>query len=339
MRTRRWEAFSVLLAALVSTLACGRSPGDGTPRVPVTIPRGATFDAAIESLAARGIVTNPGLFRLYARLAGLPGGLKSGVYDLRPDERWSVVARTLKRGRGAEVRWTVPEGVMLAEVADLARQQLRISRDSFLAAVRDPERLAELGIGPNPAGVEGYLYPTTYTVPVVIRARDLVRLMTREFIARWQPEWQARLDTLRMTRHQVVTLASIIEAEVRYGPDGPYVAAVYHNRLKRGMALQADPTVIYAYGRRLRRVWEKNLRARSPYNTYLHAGLPPGPIGQPSDSSLRAALYPAPVGYLFFVAQPDGKHVFSATYAEHRAAIRRIKGTRPAAPAPPSPGP
>ena len=131
-----------------------------------------------------------------------------------------------------------------------------------------------------------------------------------------------------MTRHEIVTLASIIEAEVRYRPDRPYVSAVYHNRLKRGMALQADPTIIYAHGRRMRRVWEKQLQIRSPYNTYLNPGLPPGPITQPSDSSIIAALYPAPVGYLYFVAQPDGKHIFSATYNDHLAAIKRVRQRR-----------
>ena len=172
------------------------------------------------------------------------------------------------------------------------------------------------------------MYPTTYVVPMRMRARDLVKLMTHEFIARWQPEWDARLGELHMTRHQIVTLASIIEAEVRYRPDRPYVSAVYHNRLKRGMALQADPTIIYAYGRRLHRVWERQLQIRSPYNTYLNPGLPPGPIAQPSDSSLIAALYPAPIGYLYFVAQPDGKHIFSASYADHLAAIRRVRQRR-----------
>jgi UPF0755 protein len=214
------------------------------------------------------------------------------------------------------------------EVAERARSWLGVSRDSFFAAMRDTSLERELGIRPSPAGVEGYMYPTTYVVPMRMRARELVKLMTHEFIARWQPEWDARLEQLHMTRHELVTLASIIEAEVRYRPDRQYVSAVYHNRLKRGMALQADPTIIYAHGRRMRRVWEKQLQIRSPYNTYLNPGLPPGPITQPSDSSIIAALYPAPVGYLYFVAQPDGKHIFSATYNDHLAAIKRVRQRR-----------
>lgn len=297
-------------------------------RVIITIPRGATYYQALDSLIARGVITNRDWFSLYARARGLPSKLKSGIYTFRRDERWSDVVSTLKKGRGLEVRFTVLEGMMGFEVVERARSWLRVPRDSFNAAMRDTSLERELGIRPSPAGVEGYMYPTTYVVPMGMRARDLVRLMTHEFIARWQPEWDARLGELKMTRHQIVTLASIIEAEVRYRPDRPYVSAVYHNRLKRGMALQADPTVVYAHGRRLRRVWEKQLQIRSPYNTYINPGLPPGPINQPSDSSLYAALYPAPIGYLYFVAQPDGKHIFSESYADHLAAIRRVRSRR-----------
>src|SRR5205814_1356421 len=221
--------------------ACGSADG---PRVTVTIPPGSTLDAAIDSLAGNHVISHPGSFRLYARLRGLAGSLKSGVYLLRQDESWSDVVAALERGRGVEQRFTVREGLRLAEVAELAR---------------------------------------------------------------------AQLDSLHFSRYELVTLASIVEAEVRYDPDRPFVAAVYHNRLKRRMRLEADPTVSYAYGRRLRRVWEKNLAVRSPYNTYLHAGLPPGPIGQPGRAGLVAALYPADVPLLYFAAQPDGKHIFSAT--------------------------
>jgi len=261
-------------------------------------------------------------------MRGLPSNLKSGVYTFEKDESWSSVVSTLKSGRGLEVRFTVTEGMMGFEVAERARSWLGVSRDSFVAAMRDTSLERELGIQRSAAGVDGYMYPTTYVVPMRMRARDLVKLMTHEFIARWQPEWDVRLNELHMTRHEIVTLASIIEAEVRYRPDRPYVSAVYHNRLKRGMALQADPTIIYAHGRRMRRVWEKQLQIRSPYNTYLNPGLPPGPITQPSDSSIVAALYPAPIGYLYFVAQPDGKHIFSATYNDHLAAIRRVRQRR-----------
>jgi UPF0755 protein len=334
----------LVLALVALTASCGVGPkrcgGEQGPAcVTVTIPRGATFDAAVDSLVARGVITSPGPFRAYARSAGLPGALKSGVYALPPSAAWRHVVAALKSGRGVEVRFTVREGLTAAEVAQAAERQLRIARDSFLAALADPAVREGLEL-PDGASAEGYLFPTTYVVPVHLDARDLVRLMTREFTAHWRPAWTRRLDSLDLTRHELVTLASIVEAEVRYAPDREFVSAVYHNRLRRGMRLQADPTVLYAHGRRLPRVWERHLQIRSPYNTYLHAGLPPGPIGQPGTASLQAALYPKAVGYLYFVAQADGKHVFSETYSQHLAAIRAVRTrTRPAVRPPRRPGP
>lgn len=321
------------LLVLTVLFACQDPPSARDPKVTVVIPRGATFVQAVDSLVSRGIIERRDWFSLYARLRGLPGSLKSGIYTFGPNDGWSHIVGTLKKGRGAEARFTVLEGMMGFEVGERARSWLRIPRDSFNAAVRDPALLRQLEVAANPSGLEGYMYPTTYIVPIGIRARELMRVMAQEFVDRWRPEWDDRLLELKMTRHEIVTLASIIESEVRYRPDRPYVSAVYHNRLKRGMALQADPTVIYAHGRRLRRVWEKHLRIPSPYNTYANRGLPPGPISQASDSSIVAALYPAPVGFLYFVAQPDGKHIFSASYADHLAAIKRVRQRR-AAPVP-----
>lgn len=319
--------------ALGLVLAC-QSPApsctDAAPQascVTVTVPRGASFAAAVDSLATHGVIGSRWLFAVYARARGLPGSLKSGTYRLPVAADYGQVVRALKVGRGVEVRWAVPEGLMLYEVAGLATR-LRIPADSFRAAAADPAVLADLGLAGIASTAEGYLFPTTYQLPVGIGAADLVRVMTQEFRDHWRPEWDARLGEIGLTRHQVVTLASIVEAEVRYGPDREYVSAVYHNRLRRGMALQADPTVIYAHGRRLPRVWEKHLRVRSPYNTYLHTGLPPGPISQPGIASIEAALFPKRVPYLYFVAQPDGKHVFSTTYAQHLEAIRKLRRGR-----------
>jgi UPF0755 protein len=329
----RRTAHSVLRTFLVCVaISCG-SPEPAryqsvSEKTMIIIPRGATYYQALDSLESRGVIKSRDWFSLYARIRGLPSNLKSGVYSFGRDAGWSEVVSALKSGRGLEARFTVLEGMMGFEVAERARAWLGVPRDAFRAAMRDTALQRELGIRDTPAGIEGYMYPTTYVVPMRMPARELVKLMTHEFIARWKPEWDARLGELKMTRHEIVTLASIIEAEVRYRPDRPYVSAVYHNRLKRRMALQADPTVVFAHGRRLRRVWEKHLQIRSPYNTYLHAGLPPGPINQPSDSSLYAALYPAAIGYLFFVAQPDGKHIFSASYADHLAAIRTVRTRR-----------
>ena len=325
-------ALCIFLAAACSSRTPTSCEAAGTDCVTLTIPRGATLGAAIDSLAAHDLIGRQFPFSVYARVRGLGRDLKSGTYAFHRDARWSDIIDALKLGRGALVRFTVREGLRIVEIADLASEQLGVPRDSFLAATRDTAVLARLDLPPETETVEGYLYPTTYTVRPHPTARELVRLMTDEFRTHWSTVWQARLDSLHLSRHQLVTLASIIESEVRYAPDRTYVSAVYHNRLDRGMLLQADPTVIYAMGARPRRVYEKNLLVRSPYNTYLHPGLPPGPLSQPDSASIDAALYPAESPYLYFVAQPDGKHIFSASYAEHLAAIREVKELKSAKP-------
>lgn len=322
------------LVAVLAAAACGGPAAHTPPSITVTIPRGATFDVALDSLTARGVITHPLLFGVYARVRGLRRALKSGTYAFRPDESWSVVAAALERGRGALVRWTIPEGLMASEVAAYADTDLGVRPDSFRAALRDPDLLAALDLPAEAHTAEGFLFPTTYFLPHGVTAREVVRIMTREFLTQWDPAWDAALDSLGLTRYQAVTLASIVESEVRYDPDRPFVAAVYLNRLRRGMKLEADPTVIYALGRRVKRVYEKELRIRSPYNTYLHAGLPPGPISQPGRASLDAVAHPAHVPFLYFVAQPDGKHIFSVTFAQHEAAIRQVHRLRDAARAP-----
>ena len=306
-----------LLALLLA--GCGGPPGEP---VQVRIPEGATLSAAADTLVAHGLLSSPGFFRIYARALGKADEIKAGVYRIPAGLSARRLVGILTSGRAALRRLVLPEGLMLTEVADMVSQQLGVPAASFTAAARNPALIDRMDA--QAKSVEGYLYPSTYLVRFGAQAPELVEQMLAEFTAHWHEAWNRRLDSLGMTRHQVVTLASIIEGEVRYGPDRAYVSSVYHNRLRKHMRLQADPTVIYALGKR-RRLFEKDYLYRSPYNTYLIDGLPPGPIGQPSEESLRAALYPASTDFLFFVAQADGKHVFSRTLTEHLAAIRTVR--------------
>jgi UPF0755 protein len=310
----------VALVAAITACYTGQPNG---PRIQVTIPEGASLAAAAESLNARGVIGSPGAFRFFARVFGKADEIKAGVYEFVPDRPVLEALDVLTTGRETLRRFSIPEGLMLSEVAAAVQNRLGIPASAVAAAAKESARVARLGALAE--SLEGYLYPSTYLLRHAATAPEVVRMMVTEFEARWRPEWNARLDTLRMTRHQLVTLASIIEGEVRFALDRPYVASVYHNRLRRGMRLQADPTVIYALGRR-RRLFERDYRIRSRYNTYLIDGLPPGPIGQPSTASIEAALYPATSSFLYLVAQPDGKHVFSRTYREHLAAVRTVRG-------------
>jgi UPF0755 protein len=319
---------SAALVLLVALTACG----PGTPRQPAeivqfTIPRGATLAAVADSLHAAGLVASPRLFRFYATVSGRARAVRAGTYDVSRSASVRRVLAILVSGRPALRRVVVQEGLMLTETAESIAAQLGVPAESVLAAEHDDSLRAVLGV--ERPTLEGYLYPSTYFVRTDATARDVVRLMVSEFERRWRPAWNDRLCALGMTRDEIVTLASIIEGEVRLDADRAYVSSVYHNRLRRGMRLQADPTVIYALGRR-RRLYERDYQTPSPYNTYLIEGLPPGPVDSPSEASIQAALYPASTPFLYFVARPDGQHVFSRTYAEHLQTIRDIRAGRPA---------
>ena len=309
-----------LLPVLVS-IACSQ-PSVSGESVRVTIPRGSSVSTVTDSLTARGVIGSARWFRMYTRLVGYERSIQAGVYDLPLRAKSSEVLRTLVTGRTAQDRFVLPEGLMLAEIAELGESQLGISQQDFLIAAQDSGLVERVGaVEPT---LEGYLYPNTYHVSVGASALDVVRQMVSEFEARWRPEWDARLDTLQLTRDQAITLASIIEGEAQHPSDLRYVSSVYHNRLARGMRLEADPTVIYALGTR-RRLFESDYRTPSRYTTYLIDGLPPHPITQPSAATIEAALYPRTSDFLFFVAGPGGRHVFSRTYREHIAAIRQVR--------------
>jgi peptidoglycan lytic transglycosylase G len=312
------RAKRALLLASVAALACGGAPGRS---VRVVVPQGASFRAAADSLAKAGVIRAPALFRLYAKLRGGDRRIKAGTYLLRRGSSWNGVLTALREGKGLMFTVTIPEGYTLSQIVPLVARVLEVPADSVIAAARDTAHLHRLGV-PTPT-LEGYLFPDTYMFLPGTPARVAVGAMVRRFEQVWRPEWTSRLDTVRMTRHQVMTLASIVEREAKRPDERPVIAGVYRNRLRSGMRLEADPTVQYARGIHTNRVLFKDLDVESPYNTYKHAGLPPGPIASPGAASLRAALYPADVPYKFFVAYPDGRHEFTVDFAQHTAARRK----------------
>ena len=325
-RSSAISAFTALSAFTASTAltACGSSPKAAR----VILPPGASFGAVTDSLKAHGVVANPRWFKILARIRGVDRSVHAGVYEFPAGtSEWTILGM-LAKGKKAALRFTVPEGLTIQEVGSLAAEKLGIPEDSFVRAARDSQT-ASVILGMRVPSFEGFLRPETYILPADIDARELVRLMAEGFQSEWKPAWDARLDSIKMNRLQVVTLASIVEGEARADDERETIAGVYRNRLRIGMALQADPTVQYAIslkrGRRKSRLFEKDYQFKSPYNTYLNPGLPPGPVNSPSRRSLEAALYPADVRYLYFVAGPDGRHVFSRTYSEHLRAVRKIR--------------
>jgi UPF0755 protein len=327
MRSARIAALALALAA------CGGPPPDA-PLVQFTVPHGATLRAISESLSAHQILEHPLWFRTLARLRRNDRKAQAGIYELRRGERASTLIRILTEGRGKLVRFTVPEGSTVREVATLAAEAIGLPADSVLAATTDTARLHAGGAeGPS---YEGWLHPDTYLVPLTIVPKDLIDLMVRQTVELWTPAREARRDSLKLTRLGVLTLASIVEGEALVDDERPVIAGVYLNRLRLRMPLQADPTVQYgmelASGQRKPRLYTKDYKFPSPYNTYLHPGLPPGPVDSPGTASIDAVLNPASVPYLYFVAGPDGRHVFSRTYREHLRAIRQVRSGIPPAP-------
>jgi len=306
--------------SLVLAAACAEPRGAVRK---VIIPKGATFRVVAESLAAHELIGNARLFGFYAKLRGRDRSMRYGTYMLARGASWSELLEDLRRGRGIVRSVTIPEGYTLKQIVPLLVEALGVSRDSLQLALRDSVLRRSLDI-PTPT-LEGYIFPDTYTFPDQVTALEAVTTMVHRFEQVWRPEWNAALDSLKLSRHDAVTLASIVESEVRRREEGPVVAAVYLNRLRLHMALQADPTVTYALGRRPGRVYFRDLRVKSAYNTYLVLGLPPGPIGSPGLASLSAALHPAKVPFRFFVAHPDGHHEFRRTYREHLEAIRLVR--------------
>jgi len=276
--------------------------------------------AAAESLSKAGVIGSTRLFQWYAKVRRSDRGIKAGTYMLAKDASWSSVLAALRSGRGVVNVVTIPEGFTLAQIEPLLASKLSVPPESIRAAVSDTALLQRLDV-PTPT-IEGYLFPDTYFFPPGTSARAAVQSMVRRFEQRWRPEWGPRLDTLALSRHDLLTLASIVEREAKKPEERPVIAAVYWNRLRKRMLLQADPTVQYALPQYQKRLLTKHLAVRSRYNTYKNPGLPPGPIASPGLASMRATLYPATVPYLYFVAYPDGHHEFRSKLEEHNAAVR-----------------
>jgi UPF0755 protein len=324
MRTRavRFAKLCVIGGAVL--LAGCDSPHGAAVRV--IIPRGASFRAAADSMAGAGVIQSPFAFRVYARARGRDRQIQAGTYLLRPGTRWSDLLRAMNGGTGIINRVTIPEGFTIAQITPVLVRSLHTTADSVDVAVRDSGLRARLA---DPAlTLEGYLFPDTYVFAPGTSARQAVTEMVKRFEREWKPEYDTQAASLGRNRHDIVTMASIVEKEARVPEERPVIAAVYYNRLKDGMPLQADPTVQYALGKHTERVLYRDLTIDSPYNTYQHPGLPPGPIASPGGASLRAALSPAKVPYLYFVAASDGHHEFRATMAEHERARRALQAER-----------
>jgi UPF0755 protein len=337
-RRRALRRGSVVLLALLALAGVARSAwwyetrwpkiAEGAPAVRLVVPPGAGADAIGRQLQALGLVHHPLAFRALARLRGAGGRLKAGEYALSGPLSLEGILDALVRGDVMRRDLTVPEGRSLDEIAALVAAE-GLDLQAFLAAARDPSPVRDLD--PAATDLEGYLFPDTYDLPQSPEApRGLVRLMTQRFRQVIAPELE-RIAEKGLTVRRVVTLASIVELETARASERPRIAAVFWNRLDKGMPLQTDPSIIYALRKAGR--WDGDIRSRdfeidSPYNTYRRAGLPPGPLGSPGWGAIRAVLDPAETKELYFVSRNDGTHEFSETLAAHNRAVNRYQRRR-----------
>ena len=292
----------------------------------IEISRGATVGQIGQKLYREKVIRSPRLLQVFAYLNGSSRRLTAGVHPFDGKMTTWQVLNELERARDVTQDVTIPEGLRKERIAEILAKHLEHDRDELLRLMSDPRFCKELKV--NSSDLEGYLFPETYKFSVGASERQVLGLMVSHFRAVFDKRLQKRAKAVGMSVHDVVTLASIVEGEAQVDKERPVIAAVYLNRLKKGMRLQADPTVQYALPDGPRRLFNKDYRFDSPYNTYRHNGLPPGPIGSPGRASIEAVLFPADVPYLYFVANGDGGHIFTKTIREHEAAKRKTAQAR-----------
>ncbi|MDQ7822122.1 MAG: endolytic transglycosylase MltG [Candidatus Eremiobacteraeota bacterium] len=299
--------------------------GTGAP-VLFQVSPGESAAEISRNLAHERIIGNALSFRLLLRLARAEDRIKAGTYELTPAMNSLAILKMLVNGQVKERSFTAPEGASVEDIAVLLESTHVMTAEEFRTALKEQGsfQVGSLTIG-NP---EGFLFPDTYQVPCGIKPDFLIEKMLQRFEEQILPLYQASALSAQFSLPELVTMASLVEREARLDHERPLIAAVYYNRLRKGMLLQCDATVQYALGRTKPVLSFDDLEIESPYNTYLHQGLPPGPICNPGIKSFKAACSPGDVPSLYYVVDEvkgDGSHVFSTTFHDHQEALHRYR--------------
>jgi UPF0755 protein len=278
-----------------------------------------TFKDVTKKLKKEKLIKSEPVLLLIAKLKGLDRRIKAGEYEVSRSMSLYSLIKIFQQGTTLERKVTIPEGSTLLQIVDLVEKSGIISSEKMLAALSDKDLMKALLVESN--SFEGYLFPDTYHFPKGTSGQEIITTLVRQGIKQWPQDFSDQAEVIGMTRSQVITLASIVEKESGNFEEQPQIASVFHNRLKKGMKLQSDPTVIYGLENFDGNLRKADLENPHPFNTYVHSGLPPSPICNPGLSAIKATLYPAETDYLFFVANNNGSHIFSVEYAEHRRAV------------------
>jgi len=288
--------------------------------------KGSTLKQVAAELEKKEIITSKRLFMLWGRLTRYSRNIKAGEYRLNSGMTPAKILEILGKGAIISHAVTIPEGFTRKQIGELLEEKGLVDKDKFLSLTGDPAVARHYGIsGP---GLEGYIFPDTYRFGRDLHPQEVIDVMLRRFMEVFS-KFRKRADQLGMTLEQVITLASIVEKETGSADERPIIASVFLNRLKRNMRLESDPTVIYGIKYFNGNLTKKDLAKRTPYNTYVINGLPPGPIANPGRETIKAVLYPAKTEYLYFVSKNNGHHYFSKTLSEHNRAVQTYqKGLR-----------
>lgn len=328
MTTRRKVGIAV--AAAFALLVVVIASGSEGPPVTVEIPPGSTLPQVAEILDSLDVVGSGRLFHAYVRVRRADRDLKAGTYLIPTGSSMRGALGRLTRGEVETVTFTIPEGFMLQQIVPRIAELTSATPEEVDAYLASPDLIERYGL-PGPT-MEGYLFPDTYRFAKGVPVSSVVDAMVGRYQALWTDERRAALESSGRTETETVTLASIVQAEARQVAEMPRIAGVYHNRLEAGWLLQADPTVLYALGGYRARLLYAAIDSveGNPYNTYSVRGLPPGPIGSPGELAIDAALSPEEHEFMYFVAWPDGSHIFTNSLAAHNEAkedARRARDT------------
>ncbi|GAB4273378.1 MAG: endolytic transglycosylase MltG [Coriobacteriia bacterium] len=339
---KRLMALALFLVVLLAVLAGVawwavflKPAADVVPGLPVQveIPEGATTAEIADILSGAGVVANPNMFRLKASSSGLDADLKHGVYDLFTGMEYAEVLEVLAAGPPIDyVTVTIPEGFTLEQIAQRLEEKAGLSSEEFLSLAKEQadEFDRDFLRYNTTSSLEGYLFPKTYLIAEGQGVRDVIEMMLDQFETETQYIDLTYVQQLGLTPHDWVTIASIIEREVRVPEERPLVASVIYNRLMRGMKLEIDATVEYVLPGNRPRLSNADIQIDSPYNTYKYGGLPPGPIASPGLEALKAAADPAETDYIYYVLTgEDGSHTFTETYEEFLRAKERSREVVP----------
>jgi UPF0755 protein len=328
VKKKLWLTFLIATAALLFLIhfyiALFVPPSNEKAWKEVQVTDGMSFKAIAGELKKEGIIRYSGYFEIIGRLQGISRKVRVGYYGLNTNMSLWEVLDHLRKGRIIEYEVVIPEGYNVYQIGwTLSGTPLISEPHEFIDLVKNKTYVHSLGIEADT--LEGYLFPDTYYLPKGIKLEDIPKKMVQRYKAVFTDGKRNRAKELGFTEQQIITLASIVEKEAKVDSERKLIAAVYYNRLKQGMKLQADPTAVYGTKAWITKVTKADLKRRSPYNTYLHKGLPPGPIANPGEGAILATLYPENVDYLFFVAQGDGSHFFSKDFGSHEKAIGRYR--------------